>query len=59
MFHPAPLELAGEAQNPLFGEARSAKTFTGEPVTDGQVRAIYELVKYGPQVWPQVWPQAR
>lgn len=35
-------------QNLLFRQARSAKTFTAEPVTDEQIRAIYELVKYGP-----------
>ncbi|MER6144763.1 malonic semialdehyde reductase [Streptomyces sparsogenes] len=42
------LTLAPEAQNQLFLEARTANTFTDEPVTDEQVRAIYELVKYAP-----------
>ncbi|MET7760683.1 malonic semialdehyde reductase [Streptomyces sp. NPDC005393] len=42
------LTLAPEAQNQLFLEARTANTFTAEPVTDDQVRAIYELVKYAP-----------
>jgi 3-hydroxypropanoate dehydrogenase len=42
------LTLAPEAQNQLFLEARSANTFTDEPVTEDQVRAIYELVKYAP-----------
>lgn len=32
----------------LFTEARTANTFTDEPVTDGQLRAIYELTKFGP-----------
>ncbi|WP_432546034.1 malonic semialdehyde reductase [Kineococcus sp. SYSU DK004] len=32
----------------LFREARTAGTFTGEEVTDEQVRAIYDLVKYAP-----------
>ncbi|KAK1182056.1 malonic semialdehyde reductase [Streptomyces sp. NBS 14/10] len=42
------LTLAPEAQNQLFLEARTANTFTDEPVTDEQVRAIYELVKFAP-----------
>ncbi|HSV40699.1 MAG TPA: malonic semialdehyde reductase [Nocardioidaceae bacterium] len=42
------LTLAPEAQNLLFREARTANTFTDEPVTDEQVAAIYDLVKYGP-----------
>ena len=32
----------------LFTEARTANAFTEEPVTDGQLRAIYELTKFGP-----------
>ncbi|WP_369053392.1 malonic semialdehyde reductase [Kineococcus terrestris] len=32
----------------LFREARTAGAFTGEEVTDEQVRAIYDLVKYAP-----------
>ena len=44
------LTLAPEAQNLLFLEARTANTFTDEPVTEDQVRAIYELVKYGPDL---------
>ncbi|MDT3724007.1 malonic semialdehyde reductase [Streptomyces sp. DSM 41972] len=42
------LVLDSAAQDLLFREARTANTFTDEPVTDEQVRAIYELVKYGP-----------
>jgi 3-hydroxypropanoate dehydrogenase len=42
------LVLSAEAQDLLFRAARTANTFTGEPVTDEQVRAIYDLVKYGP-----------
>ncbi|MGR3934729.1 malonic semialdehyde reductase [Streptomyces sp. BRA346] len=42
------LTLAPEAQNQLFLEARTANTFTDEPVTEDQVRAIYELTKYAP-----------
>lgn len=32
----------------LFTEARTANTFTDEPVTDEQLREVYELVKFGP-----------
>lgn len=42
------LALSTEAQDLLFREARTANTFTDEPVTDEQVHAIYDLVKYGP-----------
>jgi 3-hydroxypropanoate dehydrogenase len=40
--------IDAEAQDLLFREARTANTFTDEPVTDEQLRAIYELVKYAP-----------
>src|SRR5690606_7540066 len=42
------LELQAEAQNLLFREARTANTFSSEPVTDEQLRAIYDLVKWAP-----------
>ncbi|GAA4942328.1 hypothetical protein GCM10023238_05240 [Streptomyces heliomycini] len=42
------LALDPAAQDLLFREARTANTFTDEPVTDEQVRAIHDLVKYGP-----------
>lgn len=42
------LELAATAQDLLFRDARSATEFTDDPVTDEQVAAIYDLVKYGP-----------
>ncbi|GAA3054460.1 malonic semialdehyde reductase [Streptomyces glomeratus] len=42
------LVLDSAAQDLLFREARTANTFTDEPVTDEQVQAIYDLVKYGP-----------
>jgi 3-hydroxypropanoate dehydrogenase len=32
----------------LFREARTARAFTDAPVTEDQVRALYELVKFGP-----------
>ncbi|MDI3389808.1 malonic semialdehyde reductase [Streptomyces sp. B-S-A8] len=42
------LALDAAAQDLLFREARTANTFTDEPVTEEQVQAIYDLVKYGP-----------
>ena len=42
------LTLSPEAQDLLFREARTANAFTDEPVTDEQVAAIYDLVKYAP-----------
>ena len=42
------LLLSAEAQALLFREARTANTFTDEPVSDEQIAAIYDLVKYGP-----------
>lgn len=42
------LELDKNAQDLLFRSARTANTFTDEPVTDEQVAAIYDLVKYAP-----------
>ena len=42
------LELDPRAQDLLFREARTANTFTDEPVTDEQVEAIYDLVKWAP-----------
>ena len=43
-----PLELSLDAQNLLFREARTANAFTDEPVTEEQIRAIYDLAKWGP-----------
>jgi 3-hydroxypropanoate dehydrogenase len=43
-----PLALDRRAQDLLFRSARTAKTFTDEPVTEEQVAAIHDLVKYGP-----------
>lgn len=42
------LALDPYAQDLLFRTARTANTFTDEPVSDEQIRAIYDLVKYGP-----------
>lgn len=42
------LVLDDHAQNVLFREARTANSFTDEPVSDEQIRAVYDLVKYAP-----------
>ncbi|MGW0083034.1 malonic semialdehyde reductase [Streptomyces sp. NPDC003393] len=42
------LVLDSAAQDLLFRDARTANAFTDEPVTDEQVRAIHDLVKFGP-----------
>ena len=47
------LALDAAAQDLLFREARSANTFTDEPVTEEQVQAIYDLVKYAPTAFNQ------
>jgi 3-hydroxypropanoate dehydrogenase len=43
-----PLALTPEAQDLLFRQARTPNTFTDQPVTDEQIQAIYDLVKYAP-----------
>ena len=43
-----PRTLTREAQDLLFREAHTVNAFTAEPVTDEQVAAIYDLVKYAP-----------
>lgn len=45
---PGGLALAESAQDLLFRQARTANTFTDEPISDEQLRAIYDLVKYAP-----------
>lgn len=42
------LALAPDAQDLLFREARTANAFADEPVSDEQLAAIYDLVKYAP-----------
>lgn len=44
----APIILDQAAQNLLFHEGRTANTFTDEPVTDEQIAALHELVKWAP-----------
>ncbi|MGH1561347.1 malonic semialdehyde reductase [Mumia sp. DW29H23] len=42
------LALPQAAQDLLFRQARTANTFTDEPVTPDEIRAVYDLVKFGP-----------
>ena len=44
----ASLLLSPLDQDLLFREARTAYAFTDEPVTEDQVRAIHDLVKWAP-----------
>ncbi|MGI5349092.1 malonic semialdehyde reductase [Streptomyces sp. CA-250714] len=47
------LALDPAAQDLLFREAHTANAFTDEPVTEEQIQAIYDLVKYGPTAFNQ------
>jgi 3-hydroxypropanoate dehydrogenase len=40
--------LSKDAQDLLFSQARTANTFSSEPVSEDQVKALYELAKWGP-----------
>jgi 3-hydroxypropanoate dehydrogenase len=42
------LELDKNAQDLLFRDARTANTFSDEPVDEEQIAAIYDLIKYAP-----------
>ena len=42
------VKISPDAQDLLFREARTPNTFGDHPVTDEQIAAIYELVKYAP-----------
>lgn len=42
------LHLPQEVQDLLFREARTANSFTDEPVSDEQLQAIYDLIKWAP-----------
>jgi 3-hydroxypropanoate dehydrogenase len=42
------LKIDISTQNLLFRTARTANRFTDEPVTDDQVAALHDLVKWGP-----------
>ncbi len=45
------LALDAVAQDLLFRTARTANTFTDEPVTDEQIAAIQDLIRYGPTAY--------
>ena len=42
------LVLDQAAQDLLFREARTANSFTDEPVSDAEIQAVHDLVKFGP-----------
>ncbi|HZP50555.1 malonic semialdehyde reductase [Actinocrinis sp.] len=44
----APLVLDDAAADLLFRDARTPNNFSSEPVSDKQLRAIYELIKWAP-----------
>jgi 3-hydroxypropanoate dehydrogenase len=44
----SPFILSDETLDVLFREARTANTFSDEPVSADQVRDVFELVKFGP-----------
>jgi len=44
----APLVVPNNVADLLFREAATAYSFTDAPVTDEQVRAVYDLIKWGP-----------
>ncbi|MEW2379087.1 malonic semialdehyde reductase [Micromonospora sp. NPDC047812] len=46
--HSPLINLDPEAQALLFTDARTANTFTDEPVTDEHLQAIFELAKFPP-----------
>jgi 3-hydroxypropanoate dehydrogenase len=48
-----PVLLDASAQNLLFREARTANTFTDEPIGDEQIAALYDLVKWAPTSFNQ------
>ncbi|WP_412540820.1 malonic semialdehyde reductase [Longispora sp. K20-0274] len=50
---PVSYVLDDQAQDLLFRQARTANTFTAEPVTDAQIAAIYDLVKWAPTSFNQ------
>ena len=47
------LVLGDKAQQLLFRGAQTANTFTADPVTEIQVRALYDLVKWAPTSFNQ------
>ncbi|MFI0737126.1 malonic semialdehyde reductase [Streptomyces sp. NPDC021100] len=47
------LALDTAAQDLLFREAHTANAFTDEPVSDEQMQALYDLIKYAPTAFNQ------
>ena len=45
------LALNPDAQDLLFHAARTANTFTDQPVTDEQIQAIHDLIRNGPTAY--------
>ncbi|MDK1476576.1 malonic semialdehyde reductase [Streptomyces sp. 549] len=45
--------LDSAAQDLLFREAHTANTFSDEPVTEEQIRAVYDLIKLAPTAFNQ------
>ena len=43
-----PLAISPRVQDLLFRDARTGYAFTDEPVSDDEVRAVYDLVKWAP-----------
>jgi 3-hydroxypropanoate dehydrogenase len=50
---PGELAIDQRAQDVLFRQARTANTFTSDPVSDDQVQAVYDLVKWAPTSFNQ------
>lgn len=43
-----PLAISDDVQDLLFRTAQTANAWSDEPVTDEQLQAVYELIKWGP-----------
>lgn len=43
-----PMAISAEVQDLLFRDAHTANAFSDAPVSDEQLRAVYELIKWGP-----------
>jgi 3-hydroxypropanoate dehydrogenase len=47
-YHTMPFAIDHAAQDTLFRDARTANSFRPDPVTDEQIEAIYDLLKWAP-----------
>ena len=47
-FNPSGLAVGDDVADLLVREARTAATFTSDEVSDAQIAAVYDLVKWGP-----------